>query len=927
MKKEKENTRRSFLKNAAAGALAAVVSPAVLKAETIMQPIVPSGAQAGAASAVSVLSMKTEYMVNPLGIDVARPRFSWVLGSTDRGGMQTAYRVIVASGERNIRRNRGDIWDSGKIRSSVSVGIVYNGPSLQSKKRYWWKIMVWNKADRASDWSEPAWFEMGILKASEWTGQWIGGDGTGDAAPYLRKEFDVDAGKTVSRARLYISACAYYVAYINGDRVGDNVLDPGYTVYNKTNLYVTHDVTTMIKSGTNCIGAEVGKGFYQSSMPDWNISNAPWKGEPRMLAMLEVTYRDGSSSILTSDNTWKSIGGPCYFNDIFIGDSYDARNEKPGWNTVGYNDADWPNAREAGSPGGVLRAQMLPPMKIVDTINPVAVTSPAPGIFVFDFGVNVTGWEVLSASAPAGTKIKIKSGEKLDKAGRVRAAYKIEQQEDYYTFKGTGIETWEPSFCYHGYQYVEVSGFPGTLTLANIKGIIIHSTVDSVGSFTCSNDLFNKIHENVRRTILNNLHSIPTDTPIYEKNGWTGDAHLILETSIYNFDMNRFYTKWEYDGNDLQRPNGQVPLFWPNADSHYWPFIEWTGVYFSIPYMLWQFYGDTGLMGDLYPNLKKSATWFMDHHSAGYGDWLPPDGNKEGKDPGLTAGACIFSALRMMKEIAAELGHKADSEEWNNALTSKISSFNSTYWNATNGYFQDKPVFRQTNQVAPLGYGAVIDSARKSSMLKALVNDIEVKRDGHIWTGCIGTKFFWPVLTENGYGDIAYIAANKTDFPSYGEQINAGATTCWEGWGLGTRSRNHFFFGTIDQWFYEYLAGIRPTAPGFKSISIKPYIPGDLTSAAGQVTTVHGDVISRWNIEVDGTFTFRVSIPTNTSAEISIPKRNYNSNWVVHETKGCCWKSNAYMSGVQGITSGKDDGDFVMFQVGSGDYLFRVGEI
>jgi alpha-L-rhamnosidase len=873
---------------------------------------------------ISVQDLKTENMTEPLGFDVVKPHFSWVLNSTDRGQVQTAYRIIVASSQAGGDAGSGDIWDTQKQNSSTSIEVPYGGSMLQAKKRYWWKVMVWDKDGQTSAWSAASLFEMGPLARSDWGGQWIGGDGTGTEAPYLRKEFSVDAGKTVASARLYINACAYYLAWLNGSRIGDHELDPGFTMYNKTNLFVTHDITSMVKAGTNCIGAELGKGFYDMTLRnDWNFENAPWKGEPRMLAQIDIRYTDGSVSTVVSDGSWKATDGPRTDDCLFTGDTYDARLEKPGWNTVGYNDASWVNARVLAAPTGALKAQMIPPIKIVATIDPVSVTSPAAGIFVFRFPINTVGWGVLSASAPAGTKVKINAGEQLSEDGRVVMGYSDnELQYDYYTFKGSGVETWEPSFTYHGYQYIEVSNFPGTLTIKNMRGRIVHTALDSVGAFTCSNNLLNTIHTMTRRTVLNNVHSIPTDCPTFEKMGWTGDARIMMETDMYNFDMNRFYAKWLNDGRDEQRPSGQVFSIWPMSEGGCCgDDPEWSCAIIHGPHAMWRYYGDTKTMSEFYPNMKAYQNFIKSETGGGYGDWSASEPNS----PDLSGDATQCWTLRMMIEMAGELGHTEDVTTWANDLQGKTSYFNNKYWDNANGYYQAGGGVHQANQLIPMMYGVLSDSSRQiPALIAALVNHIDNDCNGYNLCGIIGNKAFWPALTDYGYGDRAYAAANKTGDPSFGYIISQGATTLWEGLS-GARSHNHAFFGTIDQWFYEYLAGLKPAAPGFKRISVKPYILGDLTSASGSVKTVHGLLESKWNVGTNGVLSMEVTIPCNTTADISIPKRNYNTNWVLREGGRLCWQNGSYQSGVSGITGGKDDGSHIILAAASGTYRFQAG--
>ena len=498
------------------------------------------------ASSAIVKDLRCEHHINPLGIDVAKPRLSWILKSNQRGQMQTAYQILVASSKKNLNNNIGDLWDTGKVDNDQSIHIVYAGAKLASRTRCYWKVRVWDKEDTPSNYSRQAWWEMGLLEARQWKAKWLSApppppdDDSVQPNPFFRKTFTLT--KPVRKARVYICGLGYYELYLNGKKVGDHVLDPAFTRYDRRVLYVTYDVTDLVRSRKNALGVVLGNGWYNMhTRAQWDFDKAPWRARPTMLCQLEVKYADGSSEIIVSDSSWKVSKGPILFESIRIGETYDARLEKHGWNTPYYDDTEWTPAHIVPGPKGKLSAQMLPPIKVTKTIRPVKLTEPKPGYFVFDMGQNIAGWAQLRVSGPAGTEVVMRYGERLNDDGTLdqtdigRFVKQGPFQTDTYILKGRGIEIWEPRFVYHGFQYVEVTGLPNKPTLGTLRGRVVHTCFERAGKFECSNKLFNKIQHNTHWSYASNFHSYPTDCPHREKNGWTGDAHLAAETGLYNF--------------------------------------------------------------------------------------------------------------------------------------------------------------------------------------------------------------------------------------------------------------------------------------------------------------------------------------------------------------------------------------------------------
>ena len=506
-------------------------------------------------------NLRCEYMSDPIGIETISPRFSWELEHPERNQKQSAYQILVASYRDLLGANTGDLWDSGKVLSERSVNVVYAGKSLKSSTSCYWKVRAWDADDQESEYSPTAFFEMGLLHAEDWQGEWIAWDGEG--SPLFRQEFVLE--KPIKRARFYISGLGYYEARINGHKVGEQVLDPGWTDYEKTILYASFDVTDFLQTSGNAIGVMLGNGRF--CPPDEVVNKPPnplkkYGKQPLFLAQLNITYFDGTLVQVSTNSGWKAASGPIVYNDLYDGEIYDARLERSGWDSPGYDDTDWQNATEVQNPGGTLVSQTgCPPIKVTRTIAPQTLTTPNMGMFVYDFGQNFTGWVKLNVRGPRGTKLEIRYAELLHEDGSInQLPNRSAKATDVYVLKGEGEECFEPHFTYHGFRYVEVNGFPGTPALESLEGCVVHSAVPPTGRFLCSHPLINQIHQNVLWGQLSNLMSIPTDCPQRdERLGWLGDAHLTTEEAVYNFEMAGFYTKWMRDIRDAQKENGSVP--------------------------------------------------------------------------------------------------------------------------------------------------------------------------------------------------------------------------------------------------------------------------------------------------------------------------------------------------------------------------------
>ena len=872
---------------------------------------------------LSVMQPRCEYLENPIGIDIVQPRLSWIPESQQRAQRQTAYQILVASTEAKLKADDGDLWDSERVASDQTLHAIYAGRPLASHQRCFWKVRVWDRDGKPSAYSAPALWEMGLLAPQDWPGQWIGQtmDTNSHPAPLLRRAFTL--GRHIKQARAYICGLGYYELYINGKKIGDHLLDPAYTRFDKRALYVTYDVTESVRRGKNAIGVILGNGWYNvQTRAVWDFHQAPWRSAPKLSMLLRVEYADGYIETVVTDKQWKTSTGPVIFDSIYGGENYDARLEKPGWDTADFNDAAWPAAQVVEPPAGRLVAQTMPPIKAGQVVKPVKITEPKPGVFVFDLGQNLAGFAELSVHGPAGTKVVMKYSERLGADGMIDRA-EIEQhvvkvdtnqqfQTDIYILKGAALETWHSRFVYHGFQYVEVTGFPGKPSLDNLRGVFIHSAVPVAGQFECSNPLLNKVWQAGCRAYLSNLQGIPTDCPHREKNGWTGDAHLAAEQGLLNFAPAAVYTKWINDLGDEQRPTGELPGIVPTSGWGYkWgngP--AWDSAFLLLPFYLYQYCGDTRPLHDHYEGMKRYVDYLTGKAKdgivdIGLNDWAP----FETKTPAdITSTAYYYRDVRIVALAADLLGNEADALQYATLAATIKQAFNRKFYQPQTGLYGNGS---QTSLSCAL-YQGLADPDIKPRVLSNLVANVE-QRNGHIDTGILGAKYVLNVLLENGRADVAYRIASQKDLPSWGWWIEQGATTLWEEWN-GGGSRNHIMFGDISAWFYKALAGINldPAAPAFRHIIIKPNVVGDLTSAKASYDSVRGRIVSDWRIDKDG-FRLAVTIPANTTATVYLP--------AIDPSKITEGKQPA--ASAEGVKFLRVEDDRALFEVGSGTYEFR----
>jgi alpha-L-rhamnosidase len=895
---------------------------------TVLAQAAPDADRPDAAD-LQAANLRCEYRHDPLGINSPNPRLSWQILSTRRGVTQAAFRILVASSESLLQADHGDLWDTGKTSSDRSIQIEYAGKALVSGQRCYWKVQVWDAIGRSSPWSKPAMWSMGLLKPADWTAQWIGPDSAlFDAsqkapppAPMLRKTFALT--KPIRRATAYICGLGYYELYINGSKVGDHVLDPPVTQYDKRALYVTYDLGDRLNVGNNALGVVLGSSWYNSTVPDaWGFEKASWRALPQVRLQVEVEYQDGSVQQLVSDSSWKCGTGPLLFDQTRVGEIYDARLEKPGWATAEYDDSGWAHASLRQGIAGAMSASNVEPIKVVGTVKPIKVTEPKPGVFVFDIGQNLAGRPQLTAAAPAGTVVHMKCGELLNDDDGTVSQKNISQhvkspefQCDSYTFKGDGVETWEPTFTYHGFQYVQVDGLPGKPAADAVVAKEVRTSFDSAGSFECSNPLLNKIEKASVWSYASNFVGIPTDCPHREKNGWTGDAHLAAQMGLEHFHAEAAYAQWILTLEDTMRADGKLPGIAPTAG---WGYNRldgpaWESAYLLIPWQLYQQSGDTRILTSHYDGFKRWVDYYTriskDHIvSYGLGDWAPV---KSKTPAALTSTAFYHRDLLILAATAKLLNKDGEARQYDELAQEVRRAFNRHFYDAATGQYGGGT---QTALACAL-YERLAEDSQRAKVAANLAENVR-QTGNHIDTGILGAKYLLRALSDTGHGDEAWALATQRTAPSWGNWIDRGATTLWEEWD-GSQSRNHIMFGDISSWFIEYLAGIRPdaTAPGYKKIIVHPLLLGDLTSARSTRECMYGTISCSWARDGgDGKLTMQVVIPANTSATVYVPAG----------TGARVLESGKPASQAEGVRSIGTDGDDMVFAVGSGQYEFTA---
>ena len=707
-------------------------------------------------------------------------------------------------------------------------------------------------------------------------------------ARMLRTEFSVK--KPIARATAYVCGLGLFELRLNGAKVGDHVLEPGLTDYDKRSLYVTFDVTRQLKEGKNAIGVLLGNGRYYAPRLKTPTATRTF-GYPKLLLQLEVEFADGTKSIVATDETWKlTTGGPIRANNEYDGEIYDARQDLPGWDAAGFDDTAWHPAELVNAPSGVLSAQMIEPIRVVETRKPVSVKELSPGVYIFDMGQNMVGWCRLKVRAAAGTTVRLRHAETLQPDGSLyRANLRAAQATDSYTAQGAGSEIYEPRFTYHGFRYVEVTGYPGVPALDALEGCVVNDDLGRAGEFACSNPLVNQIARNIFWGVRGNYRSMPTDCPQRdERQGWLGDRAAEALGESYLFDLSKLYPKWMQDIRDNQRPNGGlgdvVPAFWPMYTAN----ITWPSLSVIVPGMLYEQYGDRRVLERNYDMMRKWVDRMALTAKNGiteadnYGDWcVPPEEPHliHSRDParmtakGILATSYLYHDLMLMQHYAEILGKKDDAADFAGQAEKIKVAFNAKYFDAAKEQYGNGS---QTSYVLPLAFG-LVPQDQGAKLAARLVDKITREENGHVGTGLIGAQWINRVLTQYGYADTAYAMATAKGYPGFAYMIDHGATTIWELWNGNTadpamNSGNHVMLvGDLYVWLNQNVAGIQadPQHPGFKHVLIKPTPVGDLTSAQATYESGYGKITSRWE-KKDGIFTLHVTIPANTTASVTI---------------------------------------------------------
>jgi alpha-L-rhamnosidase len=900
-------------------------------------PARPTAHAATKDPALAAVSLRTEYKENPLGIDTRKPRFGWRLQGGGRGLKQSAYQIRVT------RRERGGevVWDSGRVTSDESTQRAFEGPALQSGGRYHWQVRVWDGAGKASPWSEPAWWEMGLLDPSDWKAGWIEPGLVEDVkkpgpVPMLRREFTLRG--PVERARVYVTGRGLYEMQINGRRVGDDLLTPGWTAYHKRLQYQTYDVAPLLKPGANAVGVYLGSGWYRGDLAGWIGRRNVYGERVALLAQIDVTYRDGRRETIGTDASWKAATGPILMSEIYHGETYDARLEKAGWSAPGFDDREWSAVKSVDQPKNDLVAPAGPPVRRIEELKPVRIFKTPGGDTVADMGQNMVGWVRLKADGPAGQTVTLRHAEVLDKAGNFYTAnLRSAKATLTYTLKG-GPATFEPHFTFFGFRYVAVDGYPGELTPESLTGIVVHSDMARTGTLETSKPLVNQLQSNILWGQKGNFLDVPTDCPQRdERMGWTGDAQVFARTAAFNMDVANFFTKWLRDVAADQLDNGSVPFVVPDVltrpgERPAAGAAGWADAAVIIPWNMYLSYGDRRILEEQYLSMAKwveyervragdDYIWSGDFH---FGDWLAyaaPDSEARSY-PGATtskdyiATAFFAHSTDLMRRTAQVLGKQDDVARYTQLLSRIKDAFRREYVTETGRVGENT----QTAYALALEFDLLPESMRASAA-KRLADDVRERK--HLTTGFLGTPYLCHVLSRYGHLDVAYYLLNHEEYPSWLYPVKQGATTIWERWDgqkpdgtfqdVGMNSFNHYAYGAIGEWMYRVMAGIEidDATPGYKHILLQPQPGGGFTSVKASHDTPYGKVSSAWTRQ-GGRFELALEIPPNTRATVRLP-----SAQLANVTES----GRALASG-DGITGQRQDANAVVVELGSGPYRF-----
>ncbi|MBD2867003.1 alpha-L-rhamnosidase [Paenibacillus arenilitoris] len=891
-----------------------------------------------------IAKLQVEYMENPIAVDKERPRFSWGFApAKERGLSQSAYQIVVASAEEKLADGAADVWDSGKVRSNRNRNVAYEGPALQSAKRYYWKVKVWDAAGSVSPYSEAGTWDMALLGPEDWQARWIGvtasdkeawaeegAFGPKDPLPLFRTTFRV--GKEVSRAKAYICGLGHYEMRLNGEKVGDQVLDTGWTDYNRTCLYTVLDAAPYLQTGDNAVGILLGNGFYNVTGGRYAKYKGSY-GDPKLIMQLEVEYADGEVQRIVSGEGWTIGRSPITFSCIYGGEDYNALLEQAGWDRAEFaEDGRWRKASVVPAPRGKLALQNLRPNKVTHRFAPVKVSESPQGAYVYDLGQNFSGWVRIAVKGAPGSTITLKPGELLQPQGDVNQAWNVSFS---YTLSGEGEEIWAPRFTYTGFRYLSVEGaVPVELipeagndelpVMLRLEGQMIGPDVATAGSFSCSNTMWNKIHEMINWAILSNMKSVLTDCPHREKLGWLEETHLMGPSIMYNYYVPELYRKIIDDMRDAQLDNGLVPDIAPEYtvfDHDFRDSPEWGSAYIIATWYAYNWYQDRELLEQHYEGMKNYVGYLSgkaDRHivSHGLGDWCdvgPNPGYPQNTPIPVTATAMYYYVADIMKKVSDIVGREEDSRYFADLAERIKDAYNANFLDGETLQYASGS---QTSNAMPLALGMVPEGL-EDTIARNLLDDIR-KRGNSLSGGDVGFRYLLMALTKFDQPEAVADMLLKTDNPSYGYQVAHGATTLTELWDGPTfgLSQNHFMLGHAEEWFYAALAGIQIDyeSPRFNEVRIQPHLVGGVEWVSAHHDLCEGRVEVQWRLKRPDHWKLDVAIPVNTTAIVHIPKFGecsiLESGNPLHSAKDIEWLGERGASRV--------------VKVGSGTYSFEV---
>ena len=896
----------------------------------VLAALLPAEGTAGAAPpSLRPTHLLVDGTASPLGIDAASPKLSWRLESEERRQSQSAYRILVASSKESLGRDTGDLWDSGRVSSDETFGISYAGRPLRSFERVYWKVRAWDKDGKETPWSGVETWTMGVLSASDWRASWIGtpaGRSPADAM-LLRRGFGVRPG--LVRAVAYVCGLGTYEMTIDGRRVGEDLLTPGWTKYDKTCLYDAYDITALLRAGPNGIGLCVANGFYNVRAGRYTKYKGSF-GPIKAIALLRFEYGDGTAEFVGTDASWRYHTGPLTFSCMYGGEDYDARLETRGWDGPDLNVSAWPAAAVVPGPGGTLRGASFaaPPIRAFERLKPAAVREIGPGAAVYDLGQNAPIMLALEAQGPAGSSVRVTPAELVQADGTVdRGSSGGGESYWQYTLAGSGREAYRAKFFYHGARYLQVELRPASPggprpEILSLEGTVVHSSSAPIGDFACSSDLFNRIRTLVRWAQRANTMSLITDCPHRERLGWLEQYHLNGPSLRYEWDLGRLFAKTMTDMADSQLADGLVPDIAPEYTVFSGGFRdspEWGSAAVLVPWQQYEWTCDLDLLRRFYDVMKRYVDYLATKAtgrivSHGLGDWYDlgpkPPGEAQLTPKALTATAFHYYDTRILARAAALLG-KADDARIYAARADEIrAAFNAAFFDPTAGIYAGGS---QAANAIPLVMD-LVSAERRAAVLEAIVDDVR-RRGNALTAGDVGYRYLLRALADGGRSDVIFDMNAQSEKPGYGYQLKMGATSLAEAWDAGrASSQNHFMLGHIMEWFYHDLAGIAgdPAGPGFKKIRIRPEPVGGLTWARASLDSVRGRIESEWRIE-QGRFKLAVTIPPNSTARVYVPASE----------AGRVRESGRPAAASPGVAlAGREDGRTV-FSVGSGRYVFE----